>query len=396
MSVVVGQLVEFPRTGLKVVVQEKIGDGSFGTVHRAVSPDGARHVFALKESVSENRHSLAQVESEINVLFSLDNLGLRVPAVADYTIVGTSDGRFRSRILMSLEPGVPLNKYLSENVGKLSWEGRVELASALMAQLTPTLRILDSVCVHRDVTSGNILIDTDGCVKFTLIDFGLAIDRNAWWHYRWRDAAIGGDCRYWPACAWSMLIHGWKGSSFATDQYRDKLDMHSFALVVLEVICGGEKFGLIDGPVEAIAVQSAWREYMQSGKAFWSVFYECFRNQGDWKACKEKLEKDLQVEAVTRQGLGRIKAGLKKIRNLHPLFHLIEKMMCIDDSTVTASWGYVADKLVLMDRARDSRPVTPVVPNPAKQFEVTIRPRQQAAKKTNDAADPVRTLRSHY
>lgn len=336
------QSMLFERSGIRVEKVAIIGEGSFGSVYSAFDSQSGK-MYALKEVSAPNRLGLIQVESEINVLFSLKRVTDKVSEIIDFEIQSFHTGGFKASILMSLVSGIPLDQFLSS--ASLSAAQRLSLAVGFVDQLTPVLRAIDSICCHRDLTPHNILVNLDGAGNplFTLIDFGLAIDRNEWALYKWRDAPLGGDCRFWPACAWRMLLHGWSSLAekpITADQYRDKLDMHSFALSIMSILCSGnEEAGTLG------ALNNAWKKYVTMSHECWRVFFACFKDQGDWSVCKKKLDTEMHVIKCTTNALRGIKRELRNLREAHAIFAFLERMLLVEESSITGSWRYFTKKL---------------------------------------------------
>lgn len=339
-----GQKVHFSsQTRTVVKVEEHLQEGSFGKVFRCESVSGGKK-FALKQTLLPSSSQLSQIENEVNLMYSVNALNVRVPHIVDFS-VSCETGVL---ILMSLEPGFQLNEWLFQNGPNLPWTERIELAFALLINLAPTLKRLHSVLCHRDVNSHNILINISEKSKklgFTLLDFGLAVERNAWDLYRWRDAAVSGDSRYWPCCAWRVFLDGWSSltnKGISADQYREKLDMHSFALTLVETICANVPSGFS----RILLLVTAWKAYWDHASRFGALFVECAKGQDDWDACKARITQ-LDVVKMTKSNLKLIRNALRSLRSQHQVFILIERMLCIDEFTVTADWGYICSKLNL-------------------------------------------------
>ena len=333
----------FTKTGSVVTVHEAIGQGSFATVYRAKEQDGKE--YALKKIQGNGRQSLDQSRSEINILLALRKHNVSTPVIYDYEVCSLEGDQYTCYILTSMEKGIPLGAFLDQHV--LSYTQRLEICAVMLEQLVPTMKVIDSICCHRDLTPSNILFDYHN-MKFTIIDFGLAVDKNSWWLYRWRDVSIGGDCRFWPVSGWRMLLDGWTGlSGVCIDHYRERLDMHSLGLSAVTILCTGLDDGITNGLVYE------WREYMKKANQAWQVFYSCFRTQGNWVQCKMILDKQLNVISETRSSLRRIRRKLCQLKATHPVFGICEHMLCVDETGTGPNWKYIRSK-VLMMAGRDS------------------------------------------
>lgn len=349
-----------------LLVDSVIESGCFSTVFKCTSSSG--QTFALKQSSASN---LSDVQNEINLMYAVKDLNvLRVPRILD---MSTGPPPL---ILMSLEPGVQLNQWLLANSASLAWSERIELAFALLIHLAPTFKTLHRILCHRDVNSHNILISVcpkNRQVDFTLIDLGLAVEKNSWDLYRWRDSPVSGDSRYWPGCAWEMLLEGFSSLAHekTIEQYREKLDMHSFAITLVETICQNLRHGDWNTPISPLVL--AWNKYWEHASLFARDFVDCSRNNGDWAACKARLARE-NVVHVTKCNLKLIRDALKSLRTQHQVFIVIERMLCVDEFTITADWSYVVRKLNI-----------PLIP-----------PRYGTPHEKNDDSNPLYLLRMHY
>ena len=316
--------LEFSRTGKRVEICSELHSGSNSQVFTCKS---LSKKFALKKIPFTSAAKLQQIESEVNLLYAVKPLNVRLPKIEDLRVDPDS-----ASILMSIEPGSQLNNWLALNADSLAWTDRVELAFALLLQLAPTFKSIDPILVHRNIGSHNILISIAASreLVFTLLDLGLGVDRDSWSLFRWRDTPPCGDARYWPCSAWRLLINGW---STLNDQYRDKIDMHCFALTLVETICAFTPQPALS-PIYWLV--NAWNAYWEDASRF-----AC-----DWQeySCKDRLVRK-DVFAVTKHNLKRIRDALRSIRSEHQLFILVERMLCVDESTITADWSYVVRKL---------------------------------------------------
>lgn len=143
-------------------ILEKLGAGGMGEVYRAERDDGHyQQAVALKLLKPEAGSQIRRFESERQLL-----AGLEHPGIARLIDGGVSeDGR--PYMVMELIDGVPLLDYCDQH--KLSLHSRL----ALFEQACIAVEYAHSqLIVHRDLKSGNILVDKSGRVK--LLDFGVA------------------------------------------------------------------------------------------------------------------------------------------------------------------------------------------------------------------------------
>ncbi len=313
--------------------------GAFSTVYNAVDSQGVSMV--VKEVPISSSQAYQQAISEISILSMLRGSGARVPRLIGYS----EATKCAFLILMSREPGMPLDMFMHSR-RSLPLRDRIDIANHVLERLVSTLKFLDLTCCHRDLNSHNILIDADsnGLSTVTVVDFGLAVEKNAWWQYRWRDCPIGGDARYWHCSAWRILLEGWRSLSktpHGEEQYKEKLDMHSMAITLIEILARELS------PCASVAeerLRIAFENYWNDVSEFSLIFVKGCRSSGDLADAKIILKK-LDVIKRTRDNLSQIKKALKGLRETHFIFNILERMICVDESTVTANWSYVGSKI---------------------------------------------------
>lgn len=325
----------FP-SGRVISLGNLLASGAFGHVFEATDSNGSE--FVLKRVQARSKQDGMNVQSEIAILGSFAELNINVPKIIDYML---DENNSCYLILMTREPGISLDEFMQCSI--FSFADRLAIAELVLDSLAPTCKVLETLCCHRDLNSHNILIAIDplGTTRLTIVDFGFAIEANAWWHYRWRDSPVAGDARYWPCCAWSMLISGWRNLK-GEDQYKEKLDMHSFAITLLEVVF--RDLELVPS-LEIENLRMAFDKYWKEACQFSDIFVNCCRADGDMDSTR-KLLSNLDVVGKTRENLQSMKNALKVLRHSNRLFPIVERMICVDESTVTGTWSYVCSKSV--------------------------------------------------
>lgn len=145
-------------------IDEAIGDGGMGRVYRGIREDGAvAQEVAIKLVRAElmNPALLARFSTERRLLAALDH-----PGVCRFLDAGTlPEGA--PYVVMELVRGQPLFDYCDQH--RLDLTQRVILLRKIAAAVAHAHRHL---IVHRDIKSGNVLVDRDGEPK--LLDFGIA------------------------------------------------------------------------------------------------------------------------------------------------------------------------------------------------------------------------------
>ena len=145
-------------------LQERLGAGGMGTVHRAVRDDGAFDqqvaVKLIKRGMATD-DILQRFRQERQTLAHLEHAH-----IARLIDGGATDDGTPYLVLEYVE-GQPIHRYCDER--KLSVPERLKLFRTVCAAVQHAHR---SLIVHRDLKPGNILVTNDGVAK--LVDFGIA------------------------------------------------------------------------------------------------------------------------------------------------------------------------------------------------------------------------------
>lgn len=144
----------------------EIGDGGFGTVYRGKLLDG-RDV-AVKRLYESNIKRVEQFANEIVILSRLRHQNL-------VSLYGCTSPRSRELVLVYefVNNGTVADHLHGERSQErlLSWKHRLSIAVETAAALA-YLHAVDPPIIHRDVKTGNILLDAEFHVK--IADFGLS------------------------------------------------------------------------------------------------------------------------------------------------------------------------------------------------------------------------------
>ena len=320
-------------------IRSALVPGRFGIVLDAIDECGVEYV--VKELSFHSKQDKALAGSEISILRQIADLRINVPRIVDSFEIEEAG---RMVIVMTKEPGIPLDVYI--RASKLSFCRRLVLVADIIRLLGPTCKVLDSICCHRDLNSHNILIQErpGNDPSLTIIDFGLAQEKGDWIVWRWRDSPVGGDPRYWPCCSWRVLINGWRdivSTACGEEQYKEKLDMHSLGISLVELlVC---ELDDLDDDFLVEVLRITFKTYWRCSALFANLFLQGCKSGGDWNTLVQN-----QVVGTTRNNLRGLKSALKGLRQSYPAIHIIERMLCIDETTMTGSWTYIINKSRLM------------------------------------------------
>mmetsp|Transcript_1815 Transcript_1815/g.3137 ORF Transcript_1815/g.3137 Transcript_1815/m.3137 type:complete len:812 (+) Transcript_1815:57-2492(+) len=258
---------------------------------------------------------------------------LRIPFYLSHRVDQRRDGKPGNRIRMAMTrvPGEPVDAFLKrppppgQDVQSAVRRGCM-LAMALIRQLGPTLELVSQKAIHRDVNAHNVLLSDaiDGgpfkCnvepeevfarASFWLIDFGLAVDSTTW-HSAWREADIGGDCRYWPQSSW--FVSFWGADEIAAkqhlcNQYLNRLDIFGLGITALELLCttaldGSNAAGCQNGSSDGL--RGSWRRLLNAWSKYWTdvtrwhtMIYRVFSLGGDVGPLYQELAKERVVDKI--------------------------------------------------------------------------------------------------
>jgi len=303
--------------GLACTIQDGLGSGSFGAVWLAHTTSGP---VAVKEVRAGGAATLDEALFEAQVLRHMSSgpPGLRCPKYVTHDSLGHASG-WVVRTAMSRADGIAVDTWLyGVDIG--AWKkvdpetylmrvgggvtngvarnhsiaSAVQISRKMLLQLLPTFQYLAKLAIHRDVSAHNVLIDPH-TLDFTLIDFGLAVDRELWSTGGWQGHKVGGDPRYWCLAAWIAFLRGtrlldtqayqvWK------HQYIECLDLFSLGVLACELLfhlpseVPGES-----GDIERQAFEQARKGWC----GYWKYCLEAFQriwNRGSVEEARGELQ----------------------------------------------------------------------------------------------------------
>jgi serine/threonine protein kinase len=322
-----------------------LGRGSFSEVWSGEEIGIQEHLeVALKDIGCAQQSDLQQALFEANMLMGFAAAAncsygqgaappqLRIPRYLSHRVDHKKSGEgWRVRMAMTRVPGEPLDSFLKrppppgQDVQASVRRGCM-LAMQMIRQLGPSLEIISQRAVHRDVNAHNVLLSdaVDGGVfrcnaepeeaasraNFWLIDFGLAVDSTTW-HTAWRDADIGGDCRYWPQSSWFVSFWGADEIAAQKDlckQYMTRLDIFGLGITALELLCttaldGSNAAGCQSGSSDGL--RGSWRRLLNAWTKYWTdvtrwhtMIYRVFSLGGDVGPLYQELAKERVVDKI--------------------------------------------------------------------------------------------------
>ncbi|CAN6443553.1 unnamed protein product [Victoria cruziana] len=197
-------------------IDNKIGEGGFGSVYKGVLPDG--RVIAVKQLSSKSKQGNKEFLNEICMISTLQHPNL-------VKLHGCCTEGSQLMLVYEYLENNSLAKALfgpPEDKLKLNWPTRYNICTGVARGLAYLHEESMFKIVHRDIKSANILLDKKLNAKIS--DFGLAkLDEGNESHSNTR---IVGTIGY-MAPEYAMRGH-----------LTDKADVYSFGLMVLELVSG--------------------------------------------------------------------------------------------------------------------------------------------------------------
>ncbi|XP_073315387.1 probable serine/threonine-protein kinase At1g01540 isoform X1 [Primulina huaijiensis] len=197
-----------------------IGEGGYGIVYSGVLEDNIR--VAVKNLLNNSLSARGQAEREFKV--EVEAIG-RVRHKNLVRLLGyCAEGAHRMLVYEYVDNG-NLEQWIHGDVGKhspLTWDIRMNIMLGTAKGLTYLHEGLEPKVVHRDIKSGNILLDKQWNAKVS--DFGLA-------------KLIGSENSYITTRV--MGTFGYVAPEYAsTGVLNERSDVYSFGVLLMEVITG--------------------------------------------------------------------------------------------------------------------------------------------------------------
>jgi hypothetical protein len=303
--------------GRTYTVQKELGKGSFGAVWSVVDEKG-RHL-ALKEIACKSEQDARHAMNEF-ILMQLAYAGngnVNCPQCYAYDCLRTDSKTWTVFCVMECVRGAPLDNATVPLRSRLPQDEACVLAGMCFEQLAPTFCRLARTAVHRDVNAHNVLLHMKGedisTARFTLIDFGLAVDIRDWQRWKWRELGVSGDARYWPCSAWLMLYNELMhpGREAYMQHYIHMGDIYAYALTVVQMLVE-----VMDRRCTLAKILGrAWNTYWMSAVKFWERVHATFtiedpqRSQAAWIKLKEDYSR-AKVHDQTQMNVRQLQRAL--------------------------------------------------------------------------------------
>ncbi|XP_073133215.1 G-type lectin S-receptor-like serine/threonine-protein kinase At1g67520 [Henckelia pumila] len=216
--------------------KNKLGEGGFGPVYKGVTPEG--HHIAVKVLSRSSGQGLLEFKNELILISKLQHVNL-------VKLIGFSIHGNDKIIVYDYMPNKSLDCFLfdSSKRGLLDWLKRFTIIEGIAQGLLYLHKYSRLTIVHRDLKSGNILLDEDMTPKIS--DFGLARI------FKQSTSEANTERR--------VGTYGYMAPEYAMQGiFSLKSDVYSFGVLVLEIVSGrkNNSFHDIQGPVNL--VEHAW------------------------------------------------------------------------------------------------------------------------------------------
>ncbi|XP_061337424.1 cysteine-rich receptor-like protein kinase 2 [Gastrolobium bilobum] len=303
--------------------ENKLGEGGFGDVYKGTLKNGK--VVAVKKLLLGKSSKMEDdFESEVKLISNVHHRNL-------VRLLGCCIKGQERILVYEYMANSSLDRFLFGNQkGSLNWKQRFDIILGTARGLAYLHEEFHVSIIHRDIKTGNILLDDD--LQPKIADFGLARllpgDRS---HLSTRFAGTLG------YTAPEYAIHG---------QLSEKADTYSYGIVVLEIISGQKSTEVkVDDDGHEYLLQRTWKLY-ERGMHLDLVDKALDPNDYDAEDVKKVIEIALlctQASAATRPTMSEVVVLLKSkslighLQPTMPVFVETNLKSREDKSTSTAS-----------------------------------------------------------
>ncbi|KAH1196821.1 Cysteine-rich receptor-like protein kinase 2 [Glycine max] len=309
--------VNYKYTDLKAATKNfsadnKLGEGGFGAVYKGTLKNGK--VVAVKKLVLGKSSKMEDdFEGEVKLISNVHHRNL-------VRLLGCCSKGQERILVYEYMANSSLDKFLfGDKKGSLNWKQRYDIILGTARGLAYLHEEFHVSIIHRDIKTGNILLDDD--LQPKIADFGLARllprDRS---HLSTKFAGTLG----YTAPEYAMQ-----------GQLSEKADTYSYGIVVLEIISGQKSTNVkIDDEGREYLLQRAWKLY-EKGMQLELVDKDIDPDEYDAEEVKKIIEIALlctQASAATRPTMSELvvllksKSLVEQLRPTMPVFVETNKM----------------------------------------------------------------------
>ncbi|KAK4602311.1 hypothetical protein RGQ29_011375 [Quercus rubra] len=218
--------------------ENKLGEGGFGDVYKGTLKNG-KIVAVKKLAIGQSSRAKADFESEVKLISNVHHRNL-------IRLLGCCSKGPERILVYEYMANSSLDRFLfGERRGSLNWKQRNDIILGTARGLAYLHEEFHVCIIHRDIKTGNILLDDD--LQPKIADFGLA--RLLPEDQTHLSTKFAGTLGY---TAPEYAIHG---------QLSEKVDTYSFGVVVLEIICGRKTSEVQHAFDGEYLLERAWKLY---------------------------------------------------------------------------------------------------------------------------------------
>ncbi|CAL4949277.1 unnamed protein product [Urochloa decumbens] len=216
----------------------KIGQGSNGTVYKAVLPGG--NEVAAKRLFLNTKQCIDQFFNEVDVISQVRHKNL-------VKLLGCSVDGPESFLIYEYHPNRSLDLFIfaDDQNRHLDWQQRFDVIYGIAEGLCYLHEESETRIIHRDIKASNILLDQK--LKPKLTDFGLA--RVLGGDRTHLTTGIAGTVGY---MAPEYVVHG---------HLTEKADVYSFGVLVIEIVTGKRCCGTTGSYSGHSLLAEVWHSY---------------------------------------------------------------------------------------------------------------------------------------
>ncbi|XP_021723600.1 cysteine-rich receptor-like protein kinase 10 isoform X3 [Chenopodium quinoa] len=194
----------------------KLGQGGFGTVYKGTLANGQE--IAVKRLSKVSSQGAEEFKNEVVLIANLQHRNL-------VKLLGFCLAGEEKSLVFEFVPNKSLDYFLfdARKQGELKWSARYEIIKGIARGLLYLHQDSQLRIIHRDLKSGNILLDANMNPK--IADFGLARISEV-------EQSVNATTRI-------VGTYGYMAPEYAMHgQFSVKSDVYSFGVLVLEIVCG--------------------------------------------------------------------------------------------------------------------------------------------------------------